>query len=572
MLWKILKDFSRPYRSPIFLVFGLILVQTLANLSLPSLNADIINEGVAKGDTQYVLQVGGYMLAITLALVIVSVISTYFAAKSSMQMAKDLRSAVFKKVLSFSPNEMDEFGTPSLITRNTNDIQQVQVLITVGLSMLISAPITIIGGVIMAMRHNLSLSGLIAIAIPIMVLIIGIVMKIAIPQFRSVQKRIDRINTVLREQISGVRVIRAFVRDKHEAERFSLANSELMETQLRINRIFAISMPILFLVLNLATVGVVWFGGHLINDGNMQIGDITAFISYLMQILGSVMMATMMLILIPRAAASAERISEVLNKETSIKNPSQPKHFITSGTIEFKDVSFSYPGAEVPVLDNISFKINQGETTAIIGGTGSGKTTLVNLMVRFMDPTKGQVLINGIDTRDADLETLWNHIGYVPQRTFIFGDTVTKNVGLGNHSDEEVWNALEIAQAKDFVERLDNGINASLAQGGTDLSGGQKQRISIARAIAKKPDIYIFDDCLSALDASTDTKLRAELRKATSNVSVIIVAQRVSSIKYADRILVIEEGRIVGNGKHEELLTTCETYREIVDSQAELSV
>jgi ATP-binding cassette subfamily B protein len=572
MLWKLLRNYSLPYRAPIFLVFGLILVQTLANLSLPSLNADIINEGVAKGDTQYVIKVGGYMLAITLALVVVSVISTYLAAKSSMQMARDLRSAVFKKVLSFSPNEMDEFGTPSLITRNTNDIHQVQVLITVGLSMLISAPITIIGGVIMAMRHNMSLSGLIAIAIPLMVLIIGVVMKFAIPQFRSVQKRIDRINTVLREQISGVRVIRAFVRDSHESKRFNQANFELMETQLRINRIFAFSMPILFLILNLATVGVVWFGGHLINDGNMQIGDITAFISYLMQILGSVMMATMMLILIPRAAASAERIVEVLDKEPSIQNPKEPRNFTSSGTIEFSNVSFSYPGAEVPVLENISFNIKQGETTAIIGGTGSGKTTLVNLMVRFMDPTSGQVLINGLDTRSADLESLWSQIGYVPQRTFIFGDSVLKNVGLDKFTSEEVWKALEIAQAKDFVEKLDQGINANLAQGGTDLSGGQKQRISIARAIAKKPNIYIFDDCLSALDAATDAKLRSELRKATSNATVVIVAQRVSSIKHADRILVIEDGQIVGNGKHEDLLRTCETYKEIVDSQAELNV
>lgn len=571
MLWNLLRDYSRPYRFSIYLVFALILIQTLANLSLPSFNADIINEGVAKSDTAYVLRVGGYMIAVTLALVIVSVISTYFAAKSSMQMARDLRASVFKKVLSFSPIDMDEFGTPSLITRNTNDIQQVQVLITVGLSMLISAPITIIGGVIMAMRHNLSLSGLIAIAIPLMVLIIGIVMKIAIPQFRTVQKRIDRINTVLREQISGVRVIRAFVRDKHESQRFEIANYELMETQLRINRIFAFSMPILFLILNLATVGVVWFGGHLINDGNMQIGDITAFISYLMQILGSVMMATMMLILIPRAAASAERISEVLAKNPSINNSAQPQSFTQNGTIEFKNVTFSYPKAEVPVLDNISFSIKQGETTAIIGGTGSGKTTLVNLMVRFMDVTSGAVLINGIDTRNADIENLWSQIGYVPQRTFIFGETVAKNVGLGAISDTDIWEAIEIAQAKDFVEKLELNIQTNLAQGGTDLSGGQKQRLSIARAIAKKPNIYIFDDCLSALDAATDTKLRSALKNTTSNATVVIVAQRVSSIKHADRILVLDEGRIVGNGTHKELLETCETYREIVDSQAELS-
>ncbi|MCX6402548.1 MAG: ABC transporter ATP-binding protein, partial [Actinobacteria bacterium] len=424
MLWKLLRRYSQPYRAPIYVVFALILAQTIANLSLPSLNADIINQGVTKGDTGYVLKTGGYMLIITVGLVIISIISIYYASKSSMQMARDLRSDVFKQVLSLSPAEMDEFGTPSLITRNTNDIQQVQVLITVGLTMLVSAPITIIGGVIMAMRHNISLSSLIAVAIPLMVLIISIVMKIAIPQFRLVQKRIDRINTVLREQISGVRVIRAFVRDGVERERFSVANSELMSTQLRINRIFAMSMPILFLILNLATVGVVWFGGHLVNDGSMQIGDITAFISYLMQILGSVMMATMMLILIPRAAASAERIQEVLSKQSNITSPADAKTFSEVGTIEFRDVTFSYPNAEVPVLENISFKINRGETTAIVGGTGSGKTTLVNLMIRFVDPSKGSVLINGVDTRQADLEKLWSRIGFVPQRTFIFGDTV----------------------------------------------------------------------------------------------------------------------------------------------------
>ncbi len=572
MLWKLLRNYSRPYRAPIYLVFALILAQTLANLSLPSLNADIINEGVAKGDTDYVLRLGGYMLLITLALVVISVISIYYASKSSMQMARDLRSEVFRQVLSYSPAEMDEFGTPSLITRNTNDIQQVQVLMTVGLTMLVSAPITIIGGVIMAMRHNLTLSGLIAVAIPLMILIISIVMKIAIPQFRLVQKRIDRINTVLREQISGVRVIRAFVRDVVERDRFETANHDLMSTQLRINRIFAFSMPILFMILNLASVGVVWFGGHLINDGAMQIGDITAFISYLMQILGSVMMATMMLILIPRAAASAERIGEVLEKESSISSPANSKDFTQVGTIEFRNVTFSYPKAEVPVLENISFKINRGETTAIIGGTGSGKTTLVNLMVRFVDPSLGTVLINGVDTREADLENLWARIGFVPQRTFIFGDTVAKNVGLGAIDEPDTWQALRIAQASEFVEKLENQLSANLAQGGTDLSGGQKQRLSIARAIAKKPDIYIFDDCLSALDATTDAKLRDALSKETNNATVVIVAQRISSIKNADRILVIDEGQIVGNGTHHELLEICLTYREIVDSQAELNV
>ena len=572
MLWKLLRKYSQPYRAPIYVVFALILAQTIANLSLPSLNADIINQGVTQGDTGYVLKTGGYMLIITLGLVFISIISIYYASKSSMQMARDLRSDVFKQVLSLSPAEMDEFGTPSLITRNTNDIQQVQVLITVGLTMLVSAPITIIGGVIMAMRHNISLSSLIAVAIPLMVLIISIVMKIAIPQFRLVQKRIDRINTVLREQISGVRVIRAFVRDEVERERFSVANSELMSTQLRINRIFAMSMPILFLILNLATVGVVWFGGHLVNDGNMQIGDITAFISYLMQILGSVMMATMMLILIPRAAASAERIQEVLSKQSNITSPGDAKEFSEVGTIEFRDVTFSYPNAEVPVLENISFKINRGETTAIVGGTGSGKTTLVNLMIRFVDPSKGSVLINGVDTRQADLEKLWSRIGFVPQRTFIFGDTVARNVGLGAIDDSDTWQAIRVAQASEFVEKLENQIDTNLAQGGTDLSGGQKQRLSIARAIAKKPDIYIFDDCLSALDAATDVKLREALKSETSNATVLIVAQRISSIRNSDRILVIDEGRIVGNGTHHELLESCETYQQIVDSQAELNV
>ena len=574
MLQRLLVRFSRPYVGKIVLVLGLIVIQTIANLTLPSLNAEIINNGVTKGDTEYTLQVGSQMLALSLGLLVVSVIAVYFASQIAMSAARDMRSEVFRKVLQLSPYEMDKFGTPSLITRNTNDISQVQILLTMGLMVLAAAPITVVGGVIMALRHNAQLSILIAVAIPLMGAVIFAVNRHAIPQFRIVQKRIDRINAIFREQITGMRVIRAFVRDDHEHRRFDLANEALMMTQLRINRLFAIAMPALILILNLASVGVVWFGGKLVDQGSLEIGDLTAFISYLMQILGSVMMATMMLILIPRAAASAERIQEVLDYSPEISAPAEPVAQTTAGTVEFRNVTYYYPGAEEPVLENINFALKPGEFTAVVGSTGSGKTTLLNLLMRFMDATSGHVYINGADVTQQNPDELWGSVGLVPQRTYLFSGTLRDSLTFGDDSisDEEIWKALEVAQATEFVSALAEGLDFVVAQGGTNFSGGQRQRLAIARALIRKPSIYAFDDSFSALDATTDAKLRQALRTETRGATVIVVAQRVSSVRFADRIIVIDEGKIVGMGDHNFLMQSCPTYQEIVRSQRTVEV
>ncbi len=574
MLQRLLVRFSRPYVGKIVLVLGLIVIQTIANLTLPSLNAEIINNGVTKGDTEYTLQVGSQMLALSLGLLVVSVVAVYFASQIAMSAARDMRSEVFRKVLQLSPYEMDKFGTPSLITRNTNDISQVQILLTMGLMVLAAAPITVVGGVIMALRHNAQLSILIAVAIPLMGAVIFAVNRHAIPQFRIVQKRIDRINAIFREQITGMRVIRAFVRDDHEHRRFDLANEALMMTQLRINRLFAIAMPALILILNLASVGVVWFGGKLVDQGSLEIGDLTAFISYLMQILGSVMMATMMLILIPRAAASAERIQEVLDYSPEICAPAEPVAQTTAGTVEFRNVTYYYPGAEEPVLENINFALKPGEFTAVVGSTGSGKTTLLNLLMRFMDATSGHVYINGADVTQQNPDELWGSVGLVPQRTYLFSGTLRDSLTFGDDSisDEEIWKALEVAQATEFVSALAEGLDFVVAQGGTNFSGGQRQRLAIARALIRKPSIYAFDDSFSALDATTDAKLRQALRTETRGATVIVVAQRVSSVRFADRIIVIDEGKIVGMGDHNFLMQSCPTYQEIVRSQRTVEV
>lgn len=568
MLTRLLATFTRPYRTTIIIILAITVFQTWINLRLPSLNADLINEGVAKGDTEYVLQVGSQMLALSVVLVAVSVVAVYLASRVAMSIARDLRSAIFDKVLRLSPYEMDLFGTPSLITRNTNDVQQVQMLLTVGLTMLASAPITVIGGVIMAIHHNAKLSILIAVAAPLMAGVIGVVMSKAVPEFREVQKRIDRINAVFREQITGMRVIRAFVRDDFERERFAKANTKLMMTQLGINRLFALAMPSLILILNLASVGVVWFGGKLVDNNEMQIGDLTAFISYLMQILGSVMMATMMLILIPRAAASAERIKEVLDHELIIHDPENPQPQGAQGRVRFADVTYYYPGAEEPVLRDLSFQIGPGQLTAVVGSTGSGKTTLVNLLMRFVDATSGTVYINEVDVKEQTVDSVWGAVGLVPQRPYLFQGTVRETIQFGREiSDDEIWQALEIAQAADFIRELPEGLDAHVAQGGTNFSGGQKQRLAIARAIARKSSIYVFDDSFSALDAATDARLRQALLAHTRESTVLLVAQRVSSVINAERIIVLDDGRIVGMGTHHELLHTCETYQEIVASQ-----
>ncbi|MEN9710030.1 MAG: hypothetical protein RL441_22 [Actinomycetota bacterium] len=568
MLTRLLRTFTRPYLGTIIIVLSITVFQTWINLSLPSLNADLINQGVAQGDTEYVLQVGSQMLGLSVVLVAVSVVAVYLASKVAMSIARDLRSAIFDKVLRLSPYEMDLFGTPSLITRNTNDVQQVQMLLTVGLTMLASAPITVVGGVIMAIHHNAKLSILIAVAVPLMAGVIGIVMKKAVPEFRKVQKRIDRINGIFREQITGMRVIRAFTRDDFEKERFATANMDLMTTQLGINRLFAFAMPGLILILNLASVGVVWFGGKLVDNNEMQIGDLTAFISYLMQILGSVMMATMMLILIPRAAASAERIKEVLDHTLIIHDPADPQPQGNQGRVRFNDVTYYYPGAEEPVLRNLSFQLVPGQLTAVVGSTGSGKTTLVNLLMRFVDATSGTVYINDVDVKQQLVDDVWGAVGLVPQRPYLFQGSVRETIQFGRDiSDDDVWAALEIAQAADFIRELPEGLDAHVAQGGTNFSGGQRQRLAIARAIARKSSIYVFDDSFSALDAATDARLRNALLEHTRESTVLLVAQRVSSVISAHRIIVLDEGHIVGMGTHHELLQTCATYQEIVASQ-----
>lgn len=569
MLIAILRTFTRPYRAKIAVITVLVLTQVIISLYLPTLNADIINNGVAVGDTGYIWKVGAQMLGLTVVAAAVSIASAYLTAFVSMSFARDLRASVFRKVLAFNAKDVDGFGTPSLITRNTNDIQQVQLLVTMGLSMLLMAPLTGIGGILVALKHNVHMSVIILIAVPLMGLVIGLMMRVAIPQFRLIQKRIDKINGVLREQITGMRVIRAFVRDDFEQARFATANGELMETSLRINRIFAIAMPMLMLILNFSTIGVVWFGAHLVSQGEMQVGDISAFLSYLMQILFSVMMATMASMLVPRAAASAERIKEVLDVEPTIVDPTSPIAQTRSGAVEFRNVHFRYPGAEEPVLRDISFRVEPGEFTAIVGGTGSGKTTLINLIARFHDASEGAVLVGDVDVRNQRRADLYRSLGIVQQRAYLFGGSVRDNVQFGAQGldDEAIWHTLEVAQAKDFVVELEAGLNHEIAQGGQNLSGGQRQRMAIARAIALRPAIYVLDDSFSALDATTDARLRASLQREMAGSTVIVVAQRISTVLHADRIIVLDEGRVVGVGTHEVLMATCEAYQDIVGSQ-----
>lgn len=569
MLIRLLRSYTKQFRARVVLISVLVLIQAIISLYLPRLNADIVNQGVVTGDVGYIWRVGGWMLLLTVISMGFAIWAAWHNAIVSMSFARDLRRDVFAKVLGFTAQEVDRFGTPSLITRNTNDIQQVQLLLTVLLSMLLSAPLTMIGGIIMALRTNGHMSLLIAVAVPAMGIVIGTMMKVAIPQFRIIQTRIDNINGVLREQINGMRVIRAFVRDDYERQRFSVANDELRQTSLKINRTFALAMPVLTLILNFSTIGVVWYGAHLVDGGEMTIGDIGAFISYLMQILFSVMMATMAVILIPRAAASAERIREVLDVQPAITDPVLPKPQATPGTIAFRNVGFRYPGAEEPVLHDIDFEVRRGEFTAIVGGTGSGKTTLIGLIARFFDVSDGRVLVGGTDVREQTLDSLYRSIGLVPQRAYLFGGTIRENVKFGapDISDDEVWHALEIAQAAEYVREFETGLDHEVAQGGQNLSGGQRQRLAIARALALRPDIYILDDSFSALDAATDARLRAALQREMQGSTVLVVAQRVSTVLHADRIIVLDEGSIAGIGTHDELMSTCTAYREIVGSQ-----
>ncbi|MEO8744111.1 MAG: ABC transporter ATP-binding protein [Candidatus Dormiibacterota bacterium] len=570
MLIRLLRLYLRPYKRGVVVVVVLVLIQSIATLYLPNLNADIINNGVVKGDIQYIWRTGALMLGITVVLGIIAIGAVYWASRTSMGVGKDLRADVFGFVQSFSAREMNRLGTPSLIIRNTNDVQQIQIFLQIALTLLVSAPIIAVGGVFMALRENVPLSSVLVVIIPLLALIIGLMLIKAVPLFRLVQGKIDRINQVLREQIMGVRVIRAFIRTPYEQQRFETANADLTSIALRVNRIFVLAFPAVMAVMNLTIVAVLWFGGHLVDSGQMPIGNLTAFLQYIMQILMSVMMAIAMVILVPRAEASSARIAEVIDTEPSIDDPAQPVDpGRPTGTVEFQDVTFGYPGGEKPVLQNITFELRPGQTTAIIGGTGSGKTTLLNLIPRFFDVSEGRLLVDGVDVREQLLERLWSTIGLVPQRAYLFGGTIAENLRFGNEDagDEELWHALEVAQAKDFVTGMLGGLDAPIDQGGTNVSGGQRQRLAIARALAKRPAVYLFDDCFSALDAGTDARLRAALRAETREATVLIVAQRVSTIMHADRIIVLDDGEVVGLGSHDELMKTCEPYREIVDSQ-----
>ena len=570
MLIRLLRTYLRPYSRQIVILVALLVAQTVGNLYLPNLNADIINNGVVEGHLHYILSTGEVMLILTLLVGVCAVIAVYWASRVAMGAGADIREAVFTRVQSFSARDMNHFGTASLITRNTNDIQQIQLFLQMALTMMVIAPIMCVGGIILAIHEGAQLSTLLLVAVPVMGAFIGLVMVRVIPQFRSMQIKIDRINQVLREQITGVRVIRAFVRNKSEADRFATANAELTDTALRVNRIFALALPVMMVILNLSSVAVVWFGGRLVSEGSMPIGNLTAFLTYILQILMSVMMAVMVAILLPRAAASAERVKQVLDTVPEVSDPPIPiSPTAMTGLVKFEQVTFAYPGSERPVLDDLSFTLEPGKTSAIIGGTGSGKTTLLNLIPRFFDATTGHVMVNNVDVRSQEQEVLWSSIGFVPQAAYLFSGSVESNIRFArpDATDAQLWRALEIAQARDFVAAMPGGLDAPIDQGGTNVSGGQRQRLSIARALVKEPRVYLFDDCFSALDAATDARLRAALKAGTQDASVVIVAQRVSTIMHADRIIVLDDGRVVGMGTHAELLTSCDPYREIVVSQ-----
>jgi len=566
----LLKTYLSPYKATLALVVGLLVIQALATLYLPELNGAIINNGVAKGDTAYILSTGALMLGISAVVLVASIIAVYFGSRTGMAFGRDVRGAIFGKVESFSRAELDHFGTPSLITRNTNDVQQVQMVVLMGLNMMIIAPILAVGGIIMALRQDVPLSGILVVVLPMMALIVGILMSKALPLFQAMQKKVDRVNQVTREALSGIRVIRAFVRTEHEEDRFDIANKDLTGTSLRVNRLFAIMLPLLMAIFNLTSVAILWFGAIRVNSGEMPIGNLIAFLQYTMQILFAVMMAVFMFIMVPRAVVSSARIQEVLRTDPSIGEPETP--VVTPPGVEtlaFRGVEFRYPGAQDPVLRDISLVVEPGMTTAVVGSTGSGKTTLINLIPRFYDVTGGQLDIDGVDVRELERDDLWSRIGLIPQKAFLFNGTIASNLryGKADASDDELWAALRIAQAESFVRELEGGLEAPVTQGGSNLSGGQRQRLAIARALVKRPEIYVFDDSFSALDFKTDSLLRAALADEIADATVVIVAQRVGTIMNADRIVVLDGGTIVGIGTHAELMETCETYREIVYSQ-----
>jgi ATP-binding cassette subfamily B protein len=566
------RTYLRPYRVELVVVLVLLLIGALGNLYLPDLNADIIDNGVARGDTDHILQVGALMLVVSGLLGLASVVAVYLGARIAMGFGRDVRSAIFAKVETFSQVEVNQFGPASLITRNTNDVQQVQTVLFFGLTIMVSAPILIVGGVFMALRTDVPLSGLLLVVLPLMAIVIAAVMRRAIPLFREMQVKIDRINQVMRETLSGIRVIRAFVRTGHEEQRFDGASRALFETTLSVSRLFALTIPVMTGILNLSTVAVIWFGAARVSEGALEVGALTAFLQYLIQILFAVLTAVFMFVLIPRGAVSAARILEVLDTQPTIRDPEVPvvpSDPAERGVIEFRNVEFGYPGAEEPVLRDISFRARRGQTTAIVGSTGSGKTTLVNLIPRFYDVTGGSVLVDGVDVRQMDREDLWQRLGIVPQKAFLFGGTVASNLRFGDAeaTEDELWRALDIAQGREFVEEMDGGLDAPIVQGGSNVSGGQRQRLSIARALIRKAGTIVFDDSFSALDFGTDARLRAALARELGDTTKIIVAQRVGTIMNADQIIVMDAGRIVGIGTHRELLADNETYREIVYSQ-----
>jgi ATP-binding cassette, subfamily B, multidrug efflux pump len=570
MLIRLVRTHLAPYRASLLVIVVLQFVGTVAALYLPSLNADIIDEGVAVGDTGFIVHTGAIMLGVALVQIGCSIAAVWFSARTAMGFGRDVRAAIFARVGSFSQREVQHFGAPSLITRETNDVQQVQMLVLMSCTLMVTAPIMMVGGVFMAMREDLGLSWLLAVAIPVLLLSVGLVVTRMVPSFRAMQGRIDEVNRLLREQITGVRVVRAFVREPHETERFADANEQLTAVAIRAGRWQATMFPIVMLVLNASSVAVLWFGGHRVESGEMQVGSLTAFLAYLVQILMSVMMATFMLMMIPRSAVCADRIVEVLDTDTSVVPPAEPVTSLPEpGTLAFEAVELTYPGADVPVVRGISFEARPGQTVAVIGSTGAGKSTMVNLVPRLFDVTGGRVLVGGVDVRELDSAVLWSSLGLVPQQAYLFTGTVASNLrhGKPDATDEELWAALEIAQARDFVEAMPEGLEAPIAQGGTNVSGGQRQRLAIARALVRRPQIYLFDDSFSALDLATDARLRAALRPVTREATVLLVAQRVSTIRDADVILVVEDGQVVGRGTHDELLADCETYREIVTSQ-----
>ncbi|HYQ74174.1 ABC transporter ATP-binding protein [Cellulomonas sp.] len=570
MLLRLLRDYLRPYRPQVVAVLLLQLAQTIATLYLPSLNADIIDKGVAVGDTGYIMRIGALMLGVSLLQVACSIAAVYFGARVAMAFGRDLREGLFTRVQDFSAREMGQFGAPSLITRTTNDVQQVQMVALLSFTIMLMAPIMLVGGVVLALQEDVALSGLLLVVVPVLGIVVGLIVSRMVPYFRVMQKRIDAINRVMREQITGLRVIRAFVRERREAARFAEANDALFDTSLRVGRLMSLMFPTVMLIMNVTSVGVLWFGAGRIEAGDMQIGALTAFLSYIMYILMAVMMSTMMFVMVPRAVVSSERIAAVLDTESSVVPAAEPVRLERpQGRLELRGVEFRYPGAERAVLHGVDLVAEPGQTTAVIGSTGSGKTTLVNLVPRLFDATAGTVSVDGVDVRDLAPDDLWSLVGLVPQRPYLFSGTVASNLRYGNPdaTDEDLWHALEVAQARSFVAEMPGGLDAPIAQGGTNVSGGQRQRLAIARALVRRPAIYLFDDSFSALDFATDAALRAALVPETRRSAVVVVAQRVATIRDADRIVVLDEGAVVGTGTHAELMASCTTYQEIVLSQ-----